>query len=60
MIMQIIPLINSLQSNRYFFAFFKRETVKRSEKQSSGARDTRLHLSCVYALAFARLKHEKK
>lgn len=26
--MQITPLINSLQNSRYFFAFFKRETVE--------------------------------
>lgn len=34
MIMQIIPLINSLQNNRYFFAFFKGETVKRSARHA--------------------------
>ena len=32
--MQITPLINSLQNNRYFFAFFKRETVKRSARHA--------------------------
>lgn len=32
MIMQIIPLINSLQNSRYFFAFLKRETVERSAR----------------------------
>ena len=26
--MQITPLINSLQNSRYFFSFFKRETVE--------------------------------
>ena len=30
--MQIIPLINSLQNSRYFFAFLKRETVERSAR----------------------------
>ena len=34
MIMQIIPLFNSLQNNRYFLAFFKRETVKRSARHA--------------------------
>lgn len=32
--MQIIPLINSLQNSRYFFAFFKRETVERRARHA--------------------------
>lgn len=52
--MQITPLINSLQNSRYFFAFFKRETVEWSAGHAPSP------IACVYALAFAGLKHAKK